>query len=561
MSFFLSPRQVSRTFKNISRIRTISSVFAKHGFQEWMAQLGFGRFIPKRYRKTAPSETSAAERFRLSLEELGPTFIKLGQLLSSRVDLLPPAYIEELVKLQDRVSPLPFAIIREEVERELGGKLEEVFSSFSDTPLASASIGQVHEASLRDGRSVVVKVQRPGIDSLIKTDISVMTALAAALEKYFPNTQVLSPQTCVEEFFYSMSMELDFVLEANNMLKFKENLKKIPDVYVPDAFLQLSTHKVLVVERLQGVKLNDSAAIRNLGVHPVALADIVARAFLKSALEDGFFHGDLHLGNLFALSPKQNSLAPKAQVGFIDFGIMGYLSPKSRESLVRIFLALSEEDFETLCMEYAELGSSRGKTDFESFQRQIQSTVAPYMGLPLSSMNVGKLLIDATTVAAKHHIRVPREWLLIFRAIYTLEGTCRTLNPAFNPLPLLEEYVAPLIQPKTNWSQFSRDMLLGSRDVQIVAQMLPRQLHWFFKRMAANGYALEVKNSSSEAELLQSEKNFLRISAAIMATGQLLGAISLLLLYLNFSKTWLLVLAIVLFALAYKDGRKVFRSS
>jgi ubiquinone biosynthesis protein len=212
------------------------------------------------------------------------------------------------------------------------------------------------------------------------------------------------------------------------------------------------------------------------------------------------------MGNLFALSPSELS-GGKPRVGMIDFGIMGYLTPRARESLIRIFIALSEEDFETLCLEYAELGSSRGQTDFEAFQRNIQSTVAPYLGLPLGSLNVGKVLIDATAVAARHHIRVPREWMLIFKAIYTLEGTCRQLDPSFNPMPLLQQHLEPLLKPDYNWSKLSKDMLLGSRDVQIVAQMLPRQLHWFFKRLAANGYAIEVKDSGAELGRAQSERN------------------------------------------------------
>jgi ubiquinone biosynthesis protein len=213
MSLLAAPRQVSRTVRNIARIRQISTVFAKHGFQELMDKLGFARFIPQKYRKVQPDDKlTVPERLRICFEELGPTFVKLGQLLSSRSDLLPENYVRELSKLQDRVNPLPFTVIRNSVERELGATIGEIFSDFSSEPLASASIGQVHEATLKDGTKVVVKVQRPAIDVLIKTDISVLTTLAAACERYFPETQVLSPQTLVEEFFQAMTLELDFIL-------------------------------------------------------------------------------------------------------------------------------------------------------------------------------------------------------------------------------------------------------------------------------------------------------------------------------------------------------------
>jgi ubiquinone biosynthesis protein len=303
-----------------------------------------------------------------------------------------------------------------------------------------------------------------------------------------------------------MSLELDFILEANNILKSRENLKDMPEVYVPEVFLQLCTHEILVVEFLDGLKMDNSTSLDERGLDRKQLAETTARAFLKTALEDGFFHGDLHMGNLFAL-PASEASEGKPRVGMIDFGIMGYLTPRARESLIRIFVSLSEQDFETLCLEFAELGASRGQTDFDAFQRNIQASVAPFLGLPLGSLNVGKVLIEATTIAARHHIRIPREWMLIFKAIYTLEGTCRRLDPTFNPMPLLQTHLEPLLKPDYNWNKFSKEMLLGSRDVQYVAQMLPRQLHWFFKRFAANGYALEVKDSGAEQNRAQSEKN------------------------------------------------------
>lgn len=542
-----TPRQVTRTFKNIGRIKQISTVFAKYGFQELMGKLGFGRFIPEKYKLTeAESELSAPERLRLAFEELGPTFIKLGQVLSSRADLLPESYVKELSKLQDRVTPLPFSVIQHTVERELGASLGELFDYFGEEHLASASIGQVHEAKLHDGTRVVVKVQRPGIDVLIKTDVSVLTALAGAIEKYVPETKVLAPQTCVEEFFQAMSLELDFILEANNMIKSRENLKSMPEVYVPQVFLEHCTHKVLVVEKLDGKKLDDASTLDQLGYDRKALAQSVAKAFLKTALEDGFFHGDLHTGNLFALAPSPES-AGQPRVGMIDFGIMGYLTPRARESLLRIFVALSEEDFETLCLEYAELGSSRGKTDFDSFQRSIHASLAPYLGLPLSSMNAGKVLMDATAIAAKHEIRIPREWVLIFKAIYTLEGTCRKLDPSFNAMPLLESYVAPMLQPTYDWQQFSKNMLLGSRDIQYVAQMLPRQLHWFFKRLAANGYALETRNADAELDRKQSERNARVIASGVFAAALVLAGTGMLSLSYVFDRSSLFFAAMVFY--------------
>jgi ubiquinone biosynthesis protein len=201
-------------------------------------------------------------------------------------------------------------------------------------------------------------------------------------------------------------------------------------------------------------------------------------------------------------------------------------------------------------MEYAELGASRGKTDFDSFQRNVQSSVAPYLGLPLSSLNVGKILVDATTIAARHQIRIPREWVLIFKAIYTLEGTCRKLDPNFNAMPLLENYVAPMLQPSYNWQQFSKDMILGSRDVQYIAQMLPRQLHWFFKRLAANGYAIETKDTDAEINRRQSEQNARVMAGAIFSSALVLAGTAFAYFYYEHGGSSTLAISVALFGAA-----------
>lgn len=508
--------------KNIGRIRQISSVFAKHGFAELMGKLGFARFIPARYRRKSPDVSlSAPRRLRQALEELGPTFIKLGQVLSSRTDLLPESYGEELSLLQDKASPLPFTVIKNAVERELGRPLSEAFKEFNSEPLASASIAQVHEATLANGRKVVVKVQRPGLDALIRTDVAILTGLAAAMERYLPETKVLAPQVLVDEFFRAMTLELDFNVEANNISKSRENLRAFPEIYVPEAFPELSTQKVLVIERITGEKLDDTAALDRLGYDKKHLAEILAKGFLKTALEDGFFHGDLHSGNIFALPPAAGG---SPRIGLVDFGIMGYLTRRARESLLRIFLALHEEDFETLCYEYLDLGRNQNAVDQESFQRALQAAIAPYLGLPLQKVNVGKLLLDATAIAARHRIRVPRDWIVVFKAIYTLEGTCRKLDPKFNAVPFLETFLSPLLHKKISWTDLSRELAVGSRDAQFLVQTLPRQIQWFFKRIAANNYALEVKNATAEEDRRAGRANAKLIATAIITGACLLTA-------------------------------------
>ncbi|MCO5142741.1 MAG: AarF/ABC1/UbiB kinase family protein [Oligoflexia bacterium] len=525
MSLLSQPNKVRKTFKNISRIKQIAAVFAKHGFQEIIYTLGFAKFIPNQYRKTNNQNVPSQIRLRMALEELGPTFIKLGQILSSRSDLLPDIYSEEFSKLQDRVKPISFDQIKSVIELELSADLTDIFSSFDQNPLASASIGQVHRAVLKEGsKSVVVKVQRPGIDSIIKTDISILTILAQAIEKYFPETKFLSPTSFVEEFFQTMTMELNFVLEANNILKFRENFKDNEFIKIPELYLQYSSTKILVIEELKGVKLNSEQINASGSLCRKHLASTLALSFLKSSLEDGFFHGDLHLGNLFAISSKTSSL-DFDQIGLIDFGIMGYLTPRARESLIRIFYSLSEQNFETLSLEFAELGSTRTAIDFDSFERSIHLTIAPYLGLPLQRFNVGKVLLACAGVATKYHIHIPREWILIFKAIYTLEGTCRTLDPDFNAIPLLEKHLAPLVKPDYDWDQISKSAALNSRDLQQLAHQFPRQFNLFFKRFSANGYAFETKDANHEDKYKKEDLLSKRLSNSMLIASFILGSL------------------------------------
>ena len=365
--------QFTRAVKSVGRLRQILGVLSKHGFGDVIERLGMGKYVPNKLLNWADINRgkSFGERLRLSFEELGPTFVKLGQVLSMRPDLIPESVIDELVKLQDRVNTLPFSVIQEVLHRELGAKVETHFQSINSTPLASASIGQVHEAILLSGEKVVIKVLRPDIRKIIETDISLITLLAELLEKYFPELRVLNPRIFVEEFFKTLQYELDFKIEANNIQKIKKNLvdiEQLNDLAFPEVYPELSTQQVLTMERFEGIRLNDKATIMDAPIDRKKIAALGARAFLFSVLKYGLFHGDLHGGNLFIL--------PGEKLGIIDFGIVGRLSQKSRDQLATMVWALVQEDYETLCYTYAELGAADTSIDFESFQREVRNVLS-----------------------------------------------------------------------------------------------------------------------------------------------------------------------------------------
>lgn len=508
-------RQLGRAVKNVQRLRQIVSVFAKHGYDDVVERMNLGKFLPSRWTKLAtdsPGENKTPpELLKECFEELGPTFVKLGQLLSTRPDLVPDAYIEEFTKLQDDVAPLGFNVIQEAVERELQGPLGKYFREFDHEPLASASIAQVHRATLHNGDEVVVKVQRPGIEKIIKTDISLLAFLARLLERYIPEIRIYNPELIVDEFFRTLSYELDFVVEANNIRKFSKNMESLPEIVIPKIYKDLSTSKILTLERLVGIRVNDSKALDRAKIDRKKVVEAGARAFFRSVMIDGLFHGDLHGGNLFVL--------PNNKIGMIDFGIVGRLSQKARDRLADMMITLINEDYENLCYQYAELGAADPTIDFDNFQREVRNAVSPYLGLNISEVNSGKVLIDSTKIAAKYQIRLPSEWMLVFKAIFTMEGMGRTLDPNFDLMSIGQELAKELTKNQYSPSRISKDLLWMSKDVLTLLQVLPRQIRWMFKKFNRNDFALEIRSPELSQLKEQLETNSKRTSLSILVSG------------------------------------------
>jgi ubiquinone biosynthesis protein len=510
--------QLGQAVKNVQRLRVITAVFAKHGFVDIVDRVNLGKFLPSRLAAFAEEQAdkSMPERLRLAFEELGPTFVKLGQLLSTRPDLMPEAYIEEFTKLQDNVQPLPFEIVRTTVERELKKKLEEAYSSFDPVPLAAASIGQVHMAVLKTGEKVVVKVQRPEIDRVIETDVSLLAFLAGLLEKYVPETQIIGPKVIVNEFFRTLSYELDFVVEANNMSKMAENMASMPEIVIPKVYKDLSTDRILTLEHLDGIRVNDIKALDAAGIDRKQVVQIGARAFFKSVMIDGLFHGDLHGGNLFIL--------PGNRLGIIDFGMVGRLSQKSRDQLASMVMALLTEDYEMLCYQYAELGTAGPSIDFDGFQREVRNTLAPYMGLSLADLNAGKILIEATKIAAQYRIQVPGDWMMVFKAILTIEGMGRTLDPQFDLMSMGQDMVKDLVKNQYSFQRITKDLLWVAKDAAALLQILPRQIRWMFRKFNSNDFAFEIKVPELVELRRQLDVNGRRTSLSVLISGLLIAS-------------------------------------
>lgn len=522
MQWLRTGRQLGQAVKNVQRLRQILGVLAKHGFVDIVDRMDLGKFLPTKLAAYAEerADQTTPERLRLAFEELGPTFVKLGQLLSTRSDLLPEAFIDEFTKLQDNVQPLPFEVVRGTVERELGRKIEDAYSFFDSIPLAAASIAQVHEARLADGDKVVVKVQRPEIEKVIETDISLLAFLAGLLEKYVPESRIVGPTVIVDEFFKTLSHELDFVVEANNMGKIAENMKVFPEIVIPKVYKDRSTHRVLTLEKLEGIRVNDLKALDQAQIDRKYVVGVGARAFFKSVMMDGIFHGDLHGGNLFIL--------PGNKLGIIDFGMVGRLSQRARDQLANMVMSLLTEDYENLCYQYAELGAAGPSVDFDSFQRDVRNTLSPYMGLSLSEMNIGRILIEATKIATAYQIKVPGDWMIVFKAILTLEGMGRTLDPEFDLMAAGQDMVKDLVKEQYSPQRISKDLLWVGKDLASLLQVLPRQIRWMFRKLNSNDFAFEIKSPELAELRNQLDLNGRRMSLSVLVAGLFIaGAIAM----------------------------------
>ncbi len=479
--------QIGQTVKNVARLKSILVVMGRHGLAEIAERMRLDRLIPgfKFMRKEGDAKLTLPERVRLTFEELGPTFVKLGQVLSTRPDLIPQEYAEEFKKLQDRVPPVPFEIVKKTIESEFGRPHSEIYKTFNENPLAAASIAQVHEATLHDGTEVVVKVQRAGIDKLIDTDVSILFVIAGLLEKYIEEARVFNPVGIAQEFFKTLKKELDFIVEAGNMMKIRKNFQDRPHVIIPQVFRNYSTARVLTLEKLKGIRLSDRKALESSGIDIKQLTHEGVQAFYKMVLVDGIFHGDLHAGNIFILED--------GKIGLVDFGIVGRLNQKVRDALGNMFLALVSEDFDALVYEYLEIGIPAGKIDIDHFSKQVREAVEPYFGLPLKDVNVGRMLLDLTILASQHGLRMSQDLMLVCKAIVTIEGMGRSIDPDFDIVKGMSEFAKVLLEARYNMERLSKELFYLVRDVTSLVQHAPRQLRLILKKLSSDEWVTRIK--------------------------------------------------------------------
>ncbi len=476
MAFSLRENPLGKTLKNASRLRTIASVFAKHGFHKLLEQIRLGQFLLERMSTSKDIENySIAERIRMSFEELGPTFVKLGQLLATRPDLVPEEYVTEFAKLHTHVQSLPFETIESVLHKELGVDYKTKFMRIDPAPLGSASIAQVHAAQLLSGEEVVIKVQRPGILQIINDDLGVLYFLAELLNKYIPEIRKFNPMAIVEEYFKSIELETNFIVEANNIRRFQINFNSRPEVHIPKVYYELTTEKVLVMEMMTGIPLSDDKALSQEGIVPDEIIKKGLSTYFKMVFVDGLFHGDLHAGNFFVL--------PENHIALIDFGLVGRLNPKTQAAIANMLFALSKEDYERLAYEYVDLAPFTDQINVDLFARELRELIAPYYGLTLKNVNLGKLLMKSAGIASRHYLIVPGELMMFFKSIIAIEGIGRKISSEFDFLKYSLEFSADLVKHQFDPSKIASDVSQVARESKNFLNTLPRQLNFLIRKL------------------------------------------------------------------------------
>jgi len=468
--------------------------------KEWMAQNGF------------PSP----RRVRLVLEELGPSFIKLGQLLSTRADIFPPEYIEEFTKLQDQVPPVPFNQIRDIIQKELRRPLEGIFAEFKPESMAAASVAQVHLAKLFSGEQVAVKVVRPGIDKEIKKDIRLMYTFAKRAEKTFEIARVIGVLNLVKEFERIIFKELDMVIEAGNIEKFAKNFKQVDEIHIPEVYWDYTTKSVLTMEHIPGIKMDQVETIKAHGIDPKEIAMIGLRSFSRQLMDFGLFHADPHSGNTIVMFD--------GRVGLVDFGITGYLDDKTMHYVANLFLGYAEHDYDLVMEALLDAELINEKTmDLKSFRRDLMDTSEPFYGRSLKTVSVKEVYDQLIHLVYKHKIRLPRNLLLLFKTFIQTEALGKILGSDASLLEVTKPYAKELLERSYLSKSFLRNIRKDTLAMGGHIKVMPKLVHDILDQTAKGKQRIELRHTGFQDTNTQLVKSINRVIIGIVISASLIA--------------------------------------
>lgn len=487
-------------------MRQIAVIAARHGFGELTDRAGLWRMLGRKEKVEVSPEAqraSTARRFRMLLNDLGPTFVKLGQILSTRGDLLPAEVIEELAMLQDQVDPIPLEQVHAQIRESLGREVDELFAKIEPVPLAAASIAQVHRAVTLSGEEVAVKVQRPGIAERIDSDLTVLRSLARLLEAVVEETGVYTPTGIVDEFDRAIHEELDFINEASNIRAFLANHTERPYLKIPRVYEELSSRRVLTLEFISGVKISHAQLAKE---DRETLARHLLDGSFRQLFEDGLFHGDPHPGNLLVLEGNRLAL--------LDFGVVGRLTKPMQETLVMLCLAVALKDSDSVARLLYRVGVADARANLAGFRNDIEAILGQHLPTTLGEVDAQTLLRDLLDLAVKYRIRIPKEYALLSRASISMEGMLRSLYPEMNILEVALPYAKELLAGRYDPSQLQGGLMRTLLRFQSLATDLPTQLSQILLDLESGKFSVTVR-----AEQFDRLNENLRSAAVIAFVG------------------------------------------
>ncbi|GBD16296.1 putative protein kinase UbiB [bacterium HR26] len=520
-------------FHHRRRVAEIVAVLSRHGLGWLLDQLGFGTLATRergRFRRPRlDHRATGAVHLRMALEELGPTFIKIGQVLSTREDLLPAEYISELARLRDRVPPVPTDAVVQEIERTFGRPLADLFSEFDPEPLASASIGQVHAARLRIGTAVVVKVRKPGIAEAIEEDLAILAQLARVAQRRAPLAEFYDLVGLVDEFAWTIRAELDYRREGRNADKLRQQFSGNPDIVIPSVIWERTAESVLTLKRIDGIPIDDVAALDRAGIDRSALAQRAARFVLDAILVHGFFHADPHPGNFAVL--------PDGRIVAYDFGMVGRLDPETRDNLLEGLVGVIRQEPDRVIDALIRLNIIRHEAERAGLRRDLQHLIDRYYGMALGEYRLQEVIGDLLAIVRRRRLVLPTELMLVLKTLMMHEGVGRHLDPKFEPFTVAEPYVRRILLERylpQNW--LPRFAETADDSIRLLIE-LPRRIDRLLRQLEHSD--IEVTMHIAEAQQIIQRLSAM-INRLIIAILVAAGLISLGLLLSVWHPDWLL---------------------
>lgn len=517
---------LGRTYRNFSRYRQILSILFRYGFDDLVERLKIDQYIEiglqmiSRHKRENVEKLSRAERMRLLFEELGPTFIKFAQILSTRPDLIPADVIREFEKLQDDVPPFSFSEAKEIIESELGGDLDTFFSSFEETPLASASIAQVHKAMLADGEIVAVKIQRPGLKKIIEVDLEIMLHLASLMEKNIEEISFQKPTRVIEEFARTLERELDFGTEAASMERVASQFLNDRTIYIPKVYSDVSGTRVLTMEYVDGIKVSDIDKLEKAGLDLKKITARGADFVMKQVFEFGFFHADPHPGNVFVL--------PNNVVCVLDFGMTGSVDKRQRALFVDIMETLARKDAEKCARLMLELGEYDEEPDVRALEKEIDDFMGRHLFKSLKDIDLARLIQDLLDIATNNKIRIPPVIFLMMKAFAAMEGIARLLDPEFDMIAYAEPFIKRAKLARYAPANIASDLFTVVSDSMHVFQALPREVLQVTRLIRQNKMTINMEMRWIDTFLRDFDQASNRLSFSIIIAALIIGSAYLL---------------------------------